>query len=310
MKCFRDTTDIAVHENTVITLGKFDGLHSGHRVLIEALRIEKEKTGYKSVVFTFSKSPKEEIEKKKQPALLTMKEKETLLELFGVDYVIEYPFTSDVRQMKAEDFIELLVEKLHVKVFVIGTDFCFGYEKAGNYTLLQQLSQKYGYRVLAFTKKQCQGEDISSTKIRDAISNGDVKAASSLLGYPYFFEGIVLNGRRIGRTIGVPTLNIEPEENKLLPPFGVYASQTVIDGKTYLSLTNIGRKPTVGDNNPVGIETHVFDFHEDVYGKNVRVQLLEWIREEKKFNSVDELKIQIEKDITKILQSVDKKVSV
>lgn len=310
MKCFRNTTDIYIEEDTVITLGKFDGLHSGHRVLVEALRKEKEKTGFKSVVFTFSRLPKEEIEKKKQPFLLSMEEKETLLEESGVDYVIEYPFTEEVRRMEAEDFVAMLVEKLHVKVFVIGTDFSFGYEKRGNYGLLQSLSQNYGFRVLAFTKKQKQGEDISSTRIRNAILNGDIQTANELLGYPYFFEGEVQNGRKIGRTIGIPTVNLTPHERKLLPPFGVYASETVVDGKTYLSLSNIGKKPTVGDNNPVGLETYIFDFHEEIYGKPICVKLLQFIRGEKKFESVEELKQQIQLDITKILQTVDKKVSV
>lgn len=310
MKCFRNTMDIHIEENTVITLGKFDGLHSGHRVLIDALKREKENTGFQSVVFTFSRSPKEEIEKTKQPLLLTMEEKETLLKEAGVDYVIEYPFTDEVRRMDAEEFVRMLVEKLHVKVFVIGTDFSFGYEKRGNYALLQQLSQSYGFRILAFTKKQKQGDDISSTRIRNAICCGDMKTANELLGYPYFFEGTVLNGQKIGRTIGIPTANLIPHPKKLLPPFGVYASETVINGKSYLSLSNIGRKPTVGEDNPVGIETHIFDFHEDIYGKDIRVKLLQYIRSEKKFESVEELKQQIHLDITKILQSVDKKVSV
>ncbi|MBE5900633.1 MAG: bifunctional riboflavin kinase/FAD synthetase [Lachnospiraceae bacterium] len=310
MKCFRNTTDIYIEEDTVITLGKFDGLHSGHRVLVEALRKEKEKTGFKSVVFTFSRLPKEKIEKKKQPFLLSMEEKESLLEKSGVDYVIEYPFTEEVRRMEAEDFVAMLVEKLHVKVFVIGTDFSFGYEKRGNYGLLQSLSQNYGFRVLAFTKKQKQGEDISSTRIRNAILNGDIQTANELLGYPYFFEGEVQNGRKIGRTIGIPTVNLTPHERKLLPPFGVYASETVVDGKTYLSLSNIGKKPTVGDDNPVGLETYIFDFHEEIYGKPICVKLLQFIRGEKKFESVEELKQQIQLDITKILQTVDKKVSV
>ncbi|SFP92227.1 riboflavin kinase / FMN adenylyltransferase [Lachnospiraceae bacterium XBB1006] len=300
MKFFRNTTEIAIEEDTVITLGKFDGLHKGHRFLMEGLRMEKQKHHLKSVVFTFSTYPKDEIEHKKHDVLLTLKEKEALFARAGVDYVVEYPFTKEIRCMEAEEFVDMLVTRLHVKVFVIGTDFFFGYQKSGNYQLLQDLSAHYGFQVIIITKKQVDGIDISSTRIRGLIKQGQIEKANDLLGYPYFFEGFVETGNQLGRTIGIPTVNLYPGENKLLPPFGVYCSKVEIGNRSYLGLTNIGVKPTVGEKNPVSVETFILDFNEMIYGESIRVSLQAYIREEKKFSSLDSLKVQIEKDIETI----------
>ncbi|MBE5906694.1 MAG: bifunctional riboflavin kinase/FAD synthetase [Lachnospiraceae bacterium] len=300
MQFFRNTTNIEIKEDTVITLGKFDGLHKGHRFLMEGLRMEKHKHHLKSVVFTFSTFPRDEIENKKHAVLLTLKEKETLFEKAGVDYVVEYPFTKDVRMMEPEEFVEMLVKRLHVKIFVIGTDFFFGYQKRGNYQLLQKLSEKYDYKVVIITKKQVDGVDISSTRIRELIANGQIEKANLLLGYDYFFEGIVETGNRIGHTIGIPTVNLYPDDNKLLPPFGVYASCVEIGKRSYYGLTNVGVKPTVGERNPVGIETHILDFDDMIYGENIRVHLKYHIRDEIKFNGIETLKNQINKDIEAI----------
>ena len=300
MKYFRNTTEIAISEGTVISLGKFDGLHSGHRYLLQELLHQKERLGGKSVIFTFSTPPRDEIEKKKHKVLLTLEEKEFIFEQAGIDYLIEYPFTQDVMKMSAEDFVDMIVKRLNVKAFIVGTDYYFGYQRKGDYHLLEELSSQYGFDVIVVNKKQYHGEDISSTLIRNCIKQDNLLLANELLGFPFFVQGSVEEGNHIGRTIGIPTINLLPAEEKLLPSNGVYASTIFVNNQEYKGITNIGKKPTVGDDNPIGVETHIFDFNKNVYGQKVRVTLLEKVRDERKFSSVEELKNQIQDDICRI----------
>lgn len=296
MEYIRNTTNIEITAPTAITLGKFDGLHTGHQYLFEHL-YEKGAQGYQTVVFTFDRPPRDEIEHCEHDVLSTTKEKEYLFRKAGVDYLIEFPFTRQVMEMEAEDFIRFLVEKLSMKVVIIGTDFRFGHNRRGDYKMLEEFSKIYDYRVLVVSKKQYQGQDISSSLIRKEITAGNIDVANQLLGYDYFLHGEVLYGNQIGRTIGIPTINLIPQREKKLPPFGVYAVSIQLDGEEYLGIGNVGVKPTIEGKSPAGVEVFIFDFNREIYGKNVKVSFCHWIRPEQKFFSLEDLKHQIEDDI-------------
>ena len=282
---------------SVITLGKFDGLHRGHELLIEKQKELCSLHNYKSVVFTFDIPPRKEVSGDGGEVLTTNEEKLHIFENMGIDYVVECPFTPEIRTMEAVDFIRMMVDKLHVKYMVVGTDFHFGHNRAGDYKLLMKYAEEFGYEVQVVEKMKDGDRDISSTYVREEIKAGNIEKANELLGVPYFIQGIVEHGNEIGRTIGFPTINLLPEEEKLLPPFGVYVTKVFIGGEEYCGITNVGRKPTIEGNNPVGVETHVLDFADDVYDRTVEVEFLHWIRQETKFQSIEELKKQLQQDI-------------
>ncbi len=295
MKYIKDTLDFKIEEPSVITLGKFDGLHSGHRYLMEAMQKGKEQ-GLKCVIFTFDIPPKA-IHKDTYNVLSTNEEKAHIFAEAGVDYLIECPFTDDFRQLSPYAFLQMLKEKINVKMIVAGTDFHFGYQRSGSFRELQQYADDLGYEAVIVKKKQYKGEDISSTRIRKEIAEGNMEEANNLLGYSYFLTGPVLHGNEIGRTIGIPTANQRPEEFKLLPPKGVYKTMVNVAGKRYQGITNIGINPTVESGMQVKAETHILDYNADIYNEIVQVEFYDFIRPERTFESVEELKAQIEKDI-------------
>lgn len=284
-------------KNTAITLGKFDGLHLGHQLLINKV-LEQKKNGLQAAVFTFLMHPNSLFFKKEVEVLYVEDEKRHVIEQMGVDVMISYPFDNETASMEAEDFIkEVLVDRLDAKVLVVGSDFGFGHKRRGNVQMLQDKASEYGYEVIVFDKKEIEGHEISSTFIRDELDAGNMDTVAEFLGRPYSIIGTVEHGRKIGRTLGFPTTNITPISTKLLPKSGVYVSKTIIEGKSYNGLTNIGNNPTVGETKDKKVETYIFDFDEDCYGKTIEVQLLTFEREEVKFDSVDDMKVQIEKDI-------------
>lgn len=200
--------------------------------------------------------------------------------------------------MEPEEFIERIVKNLHVKDIVVGTDFRFGYKRRGDYQMLKQYAPQYGYQLKVMPKMQEKGRDISSTYIREEIAAGHIEKAHRLLGYPFFVEGNVLHGRKLGKAVlGIPTINLIPPSEKLLPPMGVYVTSTEYAGKHYPGITNVGCKPTIQGENPIGVETHLFDISEDMYGRMVRVSFLKRVRPEQRFDSLDALKAQMEQDI-------------
>ncbi len=300
MKIIKDTLDFQIEEEVILSLGKFDGIHKGHSLLMEALQ-EAKGRGLKSAVLTFSTSPKMHFDHEMK-ILTTDEEKMRILEEMGIDYVVECPFNDEIMQMQAVDFLKMLIERMQIREIVAGTDFRFGHKRQGDYHLLQQCAPEFGYQIRIFEKKQYEGSDISSTRIRALLQDGNIKKANMLLGYEYFFLGPVVHGNQLGRTIAAPTANLQPAECKLLPPFGVYASHIILDGKTYDGISNIGKKPTVHGENPAGVETYIFDFHEEIYGKELKVSLVEFIRPEKRFASLEDLKKQMSKDIEKSRQ--------
>lgn len=296
MKYIRNTTDFYIEENTVLSLGKFDGIHRGHELLIEHLAAKKEE-GLASAIFTFDIPPRKNVEKLEAKVLTTNEEKIHIFEHVGIDYVVECPFTKEIMCMEAEAFIEKIVQQLRVKCMVVGEDFHFGHNRRGNYQMLREYADQYGYEVIVVKKMKEDARDISSTFVREEITKGNIEKANHLLGYRYFVTGVVEHGNQIGRTIGIPTINQIPPEEKLLPPNGVYITEVYIDERKYRGITNVGYKPTIEGKNPIGVETHLLDFKEDVYEKIATVEFVKRVREERKFASIEELKEQMQNDI-------------
>ena len=265
-----NTTDFHL-QNTAVSLGKFDGFHVGHRLLIEYVTSLKEK-GYQAVTFSFFQHPGNYVSNDTSRKLIyTEAEKVKRAEELGSDYLISYPFNEEVMHMEPEEFVRsVLVERLDAKVVVVGKDYHFGRNREGNVAVLEELSRKYGFQVLAFDKVVLDGVEVSSTRIRQELMNGNMEKANEMLGAPYSITGEVVYGNQIGRTLGMPTANIVPAKEKLVPPNGVYASRIHIDDSCYYGITNIGYKPTVGGEHEKGVETFIFDFSEIIYGKVFR----------------------------------------
>lgn len=295
MKYIAENTEFKLY-NSAVSLGKFDGIHIGHRLLINKILSCKEQ-GYTSAVFTFHYHPYNLFSEKEIDLIDTEEEKKKKFENMGLDVLVAYPFTEETASLEPEEFIEsILIEKLDAKIIVVGSDYRFGHKRRGDVSLLRQKEKKYGYRLIVCDKLEQNGEVVSSSRIRSELKEGNMSLVNEMLGQPYCIMGEILHGRKLGRTFGMPTINMLPPEHKLLPPNGVYASRTVIDGKTYEGVTNIGYKPTVGAELRRGVETYLFEMDSDVYGKTACVELYSFERGEKKFGSVEELKIQMQKD--------------
>lgn len=278
-----------IKEDSAVTLGKFDGLHRGHQKLISRIR-QLESKGCKSVVFTLNS-------RREKGLLLTDEERREQLEGIGISYLIDCPFVPEIAGMEPEEFVErILVERLHARYLVVGEDFRFGHNRKGDCQTLLKLQKKYGFQVEVVPKESYEDRKISSTYVREALASGDMELVHKLLGYPYYITGEVLHGKRLGRTLGMPTTNLIPTTRKMLPPNGVYASVTSLKGKDYPGVTNIGYKPTVGANFR-GVETYLFDFDEDLYGEAIQVKLMKFERPERKFDSLEELRDTMHRDI-------------
>lgn len=299
MEYIKQSMTFEIKEPTVLSLGKFDGLHRGHELLMEYMAEKKqERRELKAVIFTFDIPPREQVQNIQAQVLTTNPEKERLFEEVGIDYVIECPFTREIRNMEPEEFIRRIVTSLHVKYMVVGTDFRFGHNRRGDYRMLEEFASLYGYEVKVVDKMQEDGRDISSTFVREEIADGNIEKANELLGYAFFVEGTVVYGKQLGKAVlGIPTINLLPPEDKLLPPFGVYVTETEWKGHRYPGITNVGCKPTIEGKNPVGVETHLFHVSENLYGEEVRVSFLKRVREERKFDTLEALKAQMEQDI-------------
>ena len=296
MQYIRELAEYNGNGRAAVTFGKFDGLHRGHQMLVTKVRELGKQENINSIVCSFDMRPLWK-EKGIAPELLMVGEERQERVKDEVDYLIECPFTDDFRQLSPYAFLQMLKEKINVKMIVAGTDFHFGYQRAGSFRELQQYADDLGYEAVIVKKKQYKGEDISSTRIRKEIAEGNMEEANYLLGYSYFLTGPVLHGNEIGRTIGIPTANQRPEEFKLLPPKGVYAVEILAEGKQYDGISNVGCKPTIEGVNPMGVETFLFDYSGNLYGKDIKVSFLKFIRPERKFGSLAELKAQMDRDI-------------
>lgn len=288
--------------NAVITIGTFDGLHTGHLQIINQLKDEAKAVGGETVIITFNPHPRRIVQNQTTEVRLlnTLAEKIELLEAQGIDHLVIVPFTKAFAEQPANEYIEnFLVKYFHPHTIIIGYDHRFGHNRQGDYHLLEALKEQFGYRVKEIPEHVLQNSAISSTRIRQAIINGQIETANEFLGYDYFFEGIVIEGNKLGRTIGYPTANIRiGDDEKLVPGNGVYAvtvncQQSTVDGLK--GMMNIGVRPTV-DGTKRTIEVNIFDFDEDIYGQTMRIYVKAYLRGEVKFAGLDALKEQLAKD--------------
>ncbi len=285
------------YKNSAVTLGKFEGLHLGHQQLIDQV-VSLKKQGLTAIMFSFLLNPSNLFSEKEFELIYTEEEKIARMKRTGIDVLISCPFTEKTKSMEPEDFIrDILVGQLDAKVIVVGNDYRFGVDRKGDIDLLKKYEEVYGYQVIACEKIRWKKEIISSSSIRQALKEGNMDKVNGLLGHAYSIRGEVVHGRKLGRTIGMPTTNLIPPSNKLLPPCGVYSSRSRINGIYYPGVTNIGYKPTVGEEEQLGVETFIFVYNENLYGKTIEVELHTFIRPELKFSSLEELVQKMKEDI-------------
>lgn len=279
----------------IVVLGMFDGMHTGHASLFFAACSIKKECNLDILAYTFRNHPAELIRGKKPKLILTNKEREQMLYAAGASEVVMDEFTHELSAMSADDFAQMLKTRFCAHTVVAGFNYTFAKEGKGTPEILVGLGKKYGFSVHISDPVLYLGEPVSSTRIRRAVEQGDVCSANAMLGYPYRMSGVVERCKQIGRTIGFPTANIRNCDGKPLPLFGVYLTRVKLGERTFFGVTNVGTNPTFGEND-ISVETHIFDFCEDIYGEYIQVKFLQFIREQKRFSSVDELKMQIDSD--------------
>ncbi len=281
----------------VLALGNFDGLHRGHRKILDRMRRVATERGATSVIMTFDPHPPRVGRPDKAPRLLMTKaQKLEAIADAGVQGAAIVRFTPELSRWEPETFVRtVLVDWLHVSEVWVGANFLFGHDRSGNFSLLRVLGARYGFKAEKIDPVRYKDFVVSSTRIRRLVSEVRVDEAGALLGHQYFVDGSVIRGDQRGRTIGFPTANL-CTENELLPPLGVYATTTEIGGIVHPSVTNIGTRPTVDDSGRIAIETHIFDFNRDLYGQSIRVGFVQRLRDERFFESLDLLRAQIDAD--------------
>jgi riboflavin kinase/FMN adenylyltransferase len=282
---------------TCITVGNFDGVHRGHQAIINDIVTAGKEKGKPVLVITFFPNPVEFFSGSKRPFYLTTPaEKETILLGLGVDKVITFQFDREFANLLPETFLSALKEKLGLGTLVVGYDFAMGKNRQGTIPVIKALSEEMGFSVQVMDAVEFEGEEISSTRIRQALDAGDVRLAQTMLGRPYTVSGEVTHGSDRGSRIGLPTANLAHWPLKMLPAVGVYATRPIVFGKTYLGVTNVGYRPTFENQDKPNIETHILDFDGNIYGEKLELQFVEKIRDEQKFAGVDALIAQIERD--------------
>lgn len=292
-------------KNPVLTIGNFDGVHLGHQTLFDKVKHRAQSLNGESVVMTFHPHPLEVLSPGNGPVFITEHARKLrLIESCGIDIAIVVPFSQEFAQMSAQQFVKhILVDKIGVKALVVGYDYRFGCGREGNIDSLKDLGRKYKFDVEAVTGIKMDGKVVSSTAIRQFIKEGQLKEANALLGRPYEISGTVVRGRdRGGRVLGFPTANIRIS-SQAPPKTGVYVVRVDIDGKIYGGAANLGYNPTFGDTE-LSLEVHIFNFSEDLYGKQIAVQFVDRLRDEKRFSGPEELAVQIQKDIEKAKQAL------
>lgn len=298
LKTIYNTSNFISDTKTYVTIGTFDGVHFGHQKIIEKLVFEAKKAQKKSVVLTFFPHPRMVLQKDASVKLInTIDERANLLEKTGLDYLIIHPFSVEFSRMTALEFVrDILVNQLNIAKLIIGYDHHFGKNREGNITQLSEYSDVYNFDVEEIPAQDIDEVSVSSTKIRRALESGNLQTANHYLGYPFMLNGTVVNGKKLGGKIGYPTANIAIEEPyKLIPKTGVYVVKSTINENVVFGMMNIGNRPTV-DGNYQTIEVHFFDFNEDLYGKKLRIDLLYFLRDEQKFDSISLLVNQLKND--------------
>lgn len=300
MEIIAGTTDFYLEKETAVAIGKFDGVHIGHRRLLEEILSQK-RNGLAACVFTFDPAPSVLFGQGDGRELTTREEKRVLFERMGIDILVEFPLTMETAAMEPECFAwEILAERMNTRFLAAGTDLSFGAGGRGNAALLESLSPQLEFCVKTIGKVCVDGKEVSSSLIRNQVEQGDMPYAGRLLGMPYPIMGSVVHGNRIGRTLGFPTINLLPPPDKLLPPNGVYLSDVTCGGRKYHAISNVGCKPTVTEERVMGVETYLYDFDGELYGESVEIYLKEFKRPERKFDSLEALKEQLAQDIKRM----------
>ena len=311
MEIFRSIQEFSSDAKTIVTLGTFDGVHTGHKSILEKLMNSSKSSGCESVVLTFFPHPRMVLQQNTDIKLLnTIEEKALLLKGYGVDNLIIHPFDHAFSRLTAEEFVkEILVDKLNICKIIIGHDHRFGRNRTADINDLIAYGNEYGFEVEQISALEINHVSVSSTKIRNALMEGNPETANKYLGYPYFITGVVVTGRQLGRTIDFPTANISvPEDYKLIPAGGVYVVSSPIGGRIVYGMMNIGTNPTVGGTTS-SIEVFYFDWDDDLYGQQLQVSIYYRMRDEIKFPSVNELKVQLEKDREIALEYIKDKLT-
>ncbi|MGI6752335.1 MAG: bifunctional riboflavin kinase/FAD synthetase [Anaerovoracaceae bacterium] len=297
MKIFKTLEELKNTENVAVAVGNFDGVHLGHQELIRRTVTRAKEVGLVPAVFTFTNHPKNVMAgEQRVKNILYWEDKVSILQDLGVEYMISLDFTLDFSRIEPEDFVEeILVNKLKTKEIFCGFNYHFGYKGKGDLQLLKEMSRDLDFVVNPMEPFKINGELVSSTLIREIIASGDMEKCRHFLGRNYSTSGTVIVGNKLGRSLGYPTSNLAIDESMVTPPDGVYVTLASYGGTSCPSITNLGRKPTVG-NHERSIETHIFNFNKELYGKQIRIEFLKRLRGEKKFESVEELSDQIRKD--------------
>jgi riboflavin kinase/FMN adenylyltransferase len=315
MQVHRSIDNLPEFRNAVITIGTFDGVHVGHQQIIKQLKEEAAKVNGETVIITFHPHPRTVVAAGKPIYLLTtLNEKIILLDQLGIDHLVVVPFDENFSNQSPEEYVQqFLYEKFHPHTLIIGYDHRFGKNRKGDYHLLESMGKQLGFNVKEIPEQIIDEITISSTRIRESLLKNDLQTANSFLGYNYFFEGMVVDGNKLGRTLGYPTANIViHDENKLVPANGIYVAEAEIvnressvaneeSSQLLEGMMSIGVRPTVDGKNRT-IEMNIFNFNEDIYGRTIKIFMCAYLRPELKFNSLDELKLQIDKDKEESLQ--------
>jgi riboflavin kinase/FMN adenylyltransferase len=306
MNVFYGLDQLPDFNNAVITIGTFDGVHSGHQVILDSLRQQAASVGGETVIITFEPHPRFVLSMGAPSfALLnTLDEKIENLKGEGIDHLVVVNFTPEFAAMDAADYVEkFLVEKFHPHTIIIGYDHMFGQGRKGNFQLLETMKEKYGYQLQEIPMQIIEQNKISSTQIRQALLKGDVVRAARFLGKPYSLQGVVIHGKKRGRLLGYPTANLATTDtHKLIPASGVYAVRVFVKGDLYGGMLNIGTNPTFETNLSKSIEVNLFDFSEDIYGENIKIMFVERLRDEIKFEGVEALIQTLQSDKVRALQ--------
>lgn len=299
MKVYRGIDEFENIENAVVTTGTFDGVHVGHRKILNRLGQVAENVNGESVLLTFYPHPRSVLQPESQIKMLnTLDEKIDLLENAGIDNLIIHPFTKEFSRTSSVEFVrDILVNKIGTKKLVIGYDHHFGRNREGSFEHLKEFGPVYGFDVEEISALDIDEVNVSSTKIRKALEEGDVQTANTFLSYSYPLSGKVIEGEKLGRSIGYPTANIDIEESiKLIPANGVYAVKVKVGGEQFNGMLNIGVRPTVSQSREKSVEVNIFDFDRDIYDEEITVEFIQRIRDEKKFDSSEELAGQLKQD--------------
>ncbi|UCC90580.1 MAG: bifunctional riboflavin kinase/FAD synthetase [Dehalococcoidia bacterium] len=297
MQVEKELAKLKPEKDTLLTIGVFDGVHLGHKYLLSQLTKQAKEQDLLSGVVTFNRHPHEVLAPQtKLPFLTDLTQRINLLKNEGVEAIFALSFTSELAQLSARQFVSLLKKYLRMHGVVIGPDFALGQNREGNADILRTLGQDMGFSVTVIPPIMIDGEVASSTAIRNALADGDMKRVLNLVGRPFSLNGRVTSGAGRGVELGFPTANLDIDPGQALPAEGVYATWTYIDGQAYQSMTNIGKQPTFGGSQRV-VEVYILDYHSNLYGRELRIDIMERLRGEKQFDTPEELKKQITEDV-------------